>query len=443
MNLLSLLAGLTKSDPHATALIDVDPDQPAYLSRAELWRRTLQLRADLATSGVGRGDAVVVWLPNWSDVLDWHIATASLGAHAVGLDPRCDADDVARVLERAQPRVVALAYRAGPAGIRATDATALLRDALARTQARTPAVAVVTGPRGIPPIDPSPCDVGGGAWLPSAATAGMPMPVTGGDELAVAFTPSLAAHRESAVVRHARATARAIGIRADDALVCARPLSDPLGLSAALAAVAGGATCLLAPAYSTQNGNGKGADTGADLTALFTAMTRLGATHLAAGDDLVLRFADTARGTPRSPSSWRWLGVTDVTGRTREAAAWAEREFGVVATGVYGSADVLAPAGSWPSSTGTADRWEPGGWPVSPDIEVRAVDVTSREPVPAGEQGELQFRGYNVVDAYLGDPGADAGRLTEDGWFATGDLGVLTADGGFRALGRVPAAMCD
>jgi hypothetical protein len=51
VNLLSLLAGLTRHDPHAIIAIDADPDQPQHVSRAELWRHTLQLRADLATAG--------------------------------------------------------------------------------------------------------------------------------------------------------------------------------------------------------------------------------------------------------------------------------------------------------------------------------------------------------------------------------------------------------
>lgn len=423
MNLLSLLAGLTRSDPHATVLIDVDPVQPAYLSRAELLGRTLQLRADLATSGVGRGNAVVVWLPNWSDVLAWHIATASLGAHVVGLNPGCDPADADRVLDRARPRVVAVSP-----GSSGAYATGLLRDALTRLPMRAPAVAVVNGPRGRPVIDPARYDVGGGAWVPSPPAAGMPMPETGDDELAVAFAPALAAHRESALVRHAQATARLIGVGADDAVVCARPLSDALGLGAALAALAGGAASLLAPANLDDAG---------DLTTLFVAMSKLGATHLVADDELVLRFAEL-RGVPRLPGSWRWLGVCDVTGRTGEAAEWAEREFGVVATGGYGSADVLAPAALWPASAGTPERWTPGGAPVTPGTEVRVVDVAGGEPAGVHENGELQFRGATVADAYLGDPVATARRLTGDGWFPTGDRAVLTADG-FKAVGRVPA----
>ncbi|MEU6645466.1 AMP-binding protein [Saccharomonospora sp. NPDC046836] len=418
VKLLSLLAGLTKRDPHAIIAIDVDPGQPVHVSRSELWRRTLQLRADLATAGVGRGDGVAVWLPNWSHLLDWHVAAASLGAHVVGLGPDTPAGDAARVIERARPRVVAIAPR-----FRDLDPAGRLRDALAQGGTPVPAVAVVAGPHNRPPIDPSPWDFGGGAWLPSATTAGMPMPVTKGDELAVAFGPDLAAHRESAIVRHALSAAEAIGIRDDDLVACAEPLTSAFGLGIALAALAGGATCLLEPSCDDED-------------TLLDDMARFGATQLAAGDDVVLRLADAFDARRRELGTWRWLGIAAVLGRAQEAATWAEKEFGITVSGVYGSAELLAPVAVWPQGHPAPDRWQPGGLPVSPQIEVRVADPVSGLPVPDGTQGELQFRGFTVAEAHLGAASTGSERTGED-WLRTGDLGVRTDDGGFHHLGRI------
>jgi fatty-acyl-CoA synthase len=78
---------------------------------------------------------------------------------------------------------------------------------------------------------------------------------------------------------------------------------------------------------------------------------------------------------------------------------------------------------------------------VSPDIEVRVVDPADGEPLADGLEGELQFRGPNVVDAYLGNPGAAADAFTGDGWFASGDLGLLVADGGFVHTCRMGDAL--
>ncbi len=61
-------------------------------------------------------------------------------------------------------------------------------------------------------------------------------------------------------------------------------------------------------------------------------------------------------------------------------------------------------------------------------IEMRIVDDAGR-PLPhdGTTQGELQVRGHWVLSEYFGaEPGT---TLTEDGWFATGDVATIDADG--------------
>ncbi|MGA5702947.1 acyl-CoA synthetase [Peterkaempfera bronchialis] len=50
--------------------------------------------------------------------------------------------------------------------------------------------------------------------------------------------------------------------------------------------------------------------------------------------------------------------------------------------------------------------------------------------------GELQVRGATLFDGYLGRPDADAQSWTDDGWFRTGDVAVVGADGFHRIVGR-------
>ena len=66
---------------------------------------------------------------------------------------------------------------------------------------------------------------------------------------------------------------------------------------------------------------------------------------------------------------------------------------------------------------------------VHPDIAVRVVDPDTDAVLEPGREGEVQFRGPNVVDAYLGAEVPDA--FTADGWFRSGDLGVLVDEGAF------------
>lgn len=78
--------------------------------------------------------------------------------------------------------------------------------------------------------------------------------------------------------------------------------------------------------------------------------------------------------------------------------------------------------------TGTDGEFASLGAPIR-GMQVRIVDERDA-PVP---EGELQVRGPMVFDGYLGDP--DSTAFTEDGWFRTGDRGLL-ADGRLSLVGR-------
>jgi cyclohexanecarboxylate-CoA ligase len=70
---------------------------------------------------------------------------------------------------------------------------------------------------------------------------------------------------------------------------------------------------------------------------------------------------------------------------------------------------------------------------AGPATELRiAGDATASE-----EEGELQARGASVFDAYLDDAAASANAFTADGWFRTGDLARIDAQGNVRITGRV------
>jgi long-chain acyl-CoA synthetase len=80
-----------------------------------------------------------------------------------------------------------------------------------------------------------------------------------------------------------------------------------------------------------------------------------------------------------------------------------------------------------PSKPGTV------GLPVF-GVEVRCFDEHDR-PVPAGERGEVVVRGPNVMKGYYGNPEATA-EAKRGGWFRTGDVGQLDADGYLSIVDR-------
>jgi len=74
------------------------------------------------------------------------------------------------------------------------------------------------------------------------------------------------------------------------------------------------------------------------------------------------------------------------------------------------------------------------GFPL-PGISVRIADA-SDEPLPADQIGAIQVRGENVFAGYWQNPQKTQEEFTADGWFRTGDIGVLSADGYLSIVGR-------
>ena len=74
--------------------------------------------------------------------------------------------------------------------------------------------------------------------------------------------------------------------------------------------------------------------------------------------------------------------------------------------------------------------------PPLPGVEVRTVNPESREVLPVGEIGEVEIRGPNVFKGYWRQPDKTAASFSADGWFKTGDLGYLEADGYLTLCGR-------
>mgnify|MGYP006268407405 FL=1 len=75
--------------------------------------------------------------------------------------------------------------------------------------------------------------------------------------------------------------------------------------------------------------------------------------------------------------------------------------------------------------------------PRGPGIKIGSVG----RPVPGAsiriaDDGEVQVFGPNVFQGYWNNADATAAAMTADGWFRTGDLGTLDADGFLRITGR-------
>ncbi len=66
---------------------------------------------------------------------------------------------------------------------------------------------------------------------------------------------------------------------------------------------------------------------------------------------------------------------------------------------------------------------------VIPEVEVRVVDPGTLEELPTNEHGELWFRTPQLMKGFWNKPDETSEVVTEDGWFRTGDMGRVDADG--------------
>ncbi len=72
-----------------------------------------------------------------------------------------------------------------------------------------------------------------------------------------------------------------------------------------------------------------------------------------------------------------------------------------------------------------------------PGIAIRIYDPVADKNVPLDQPGIIILKGPNIFPGYLRDPKRTGEVLTSDGWFKTGDVGVLDSDGFLHIQGRI------
>ena len=75
--------------------------------------------------------------------------------------------------------------------------------------------------------------------------------------------------------------------------------------------------------------------------------------------------------------------------------------------------------------------------PASCGTAVDNMEVKIASDDPASKPGEILTRGMNVMLGYYKNPEATEQALDQDGWYHTGDLGIMSDDGHIFILGRI------
>jgi acyl-[acyl-carrier-protein]-phospholipid O-acyltransferase/long-chain-fatty-acid--[acyl-carrier-protein] ligase len=74
--------------------------------------------------------------------------------------------------------------------------------------------------------------------------------------------------------------------------------------------------------------------------------------------------------------------------------------------------------------------------PPLPSVQVRIADIDTGEPLPPGTEGKILIKGELVMKGYFDDIEETSLRI-KDGWYDTGDMGMLDRDGFLWHRGRL------
>jgi len=102
---------------------------------------------------------------------------------------------------------------------------------------------------------------------------------------------------------------------------------------------------------------------------------------------------------------------------------------------VYGSTETYGNSAVTDARDPLTVRLETQGLPL-PGMDIRVVDPETGRPLPRGEVGELRVKGH-VTPGYHDDIEQTSTAFDRDGYFMTGDLGLLDDDGRVRFRGRL------
>jgi long-chain acyl-CoA synthetase len=240
----------------------------------------------------------------------------------------------------------------------------------------------------------------------------------------ILYTSGSTGRPKGAVLSHAALDAALVswagpvmGLTATDCVLAALPLSHSFGINGALLApILAGARVAIVEPFTPAGALAGIAQHGVTVFLGVATMFRrlLDAPTLDPSDLKTLRVAVSGA----APCPW------DL------AQAWRART-GVRILRGYGMTELFRPISY--RADDRRDVPEAIGRPV-PGVELRIVDDAGR-PQPAGSTGELWIRSPAVMDGYL-EAREETRAVLADGWFRTGDLATVSAEGFVTIAGR-------
>lgn len=382
---------------------------PVAWTWAELDARVDALAAALADTGIGPGDAVLLHAPNSRDYLTVLVAAWRVGAVITPTNAKLNPGELVPLAQVVRPAL--LVVGAGSLGH-----AAALPDVPHWTIGDEPGSGPAPDVAGL-------IDKHAGSRVPDAVVAV-------GDPAWFFFTSGSSGRPKAAVLTHDQLAFIVTNHLADlmpglderDATLVLAPLSHGAGIHV-LTHIARGARIVLLPGESLDTAQAWSLIAAHRISTMFTVPTILNRLVAAVGD-----------GMDRSSLRFVIYAGAPITRRDQRRAY---EVLGPVVEQYYGLAEVTGAITVLPprhhadvpvrDGIGTAGFARTG-------ITISIRDGEGAH-LPAGERGEICVAGPAVFAGYLDNPAANAAAF-RDGWFRTGDLGVLDERGLLYITGR-------
>jgi long-chain acyl-CoA synthetase len=392
VNLVSLLMAGASDAPEQVALRG-----PVALTYGELSDRVSGHAHGLATL-VGPGDRVAIIAGNDDAFVVAYLATLTVGAVAVPLNPTAPDAELARELAMVEPAVVLCGPGVGHRELPGVEP--------GRVRAVGDLDSSSSGREAVAPVERADDDIA--VLLFTAGTSGAPRPamLTHGNLRAnIAQVQSHPSTRRSG----------------DDVVVGVLPFFHIYGLNVVLGVgLASGSTVVPVAHFDPV------------VTARVIADENV--TVLPAVPAIFRNWVESSPdAVPSDAFATVRLAVSGAAPLPAEVGEAFRRRFGVALHDGYGLTET-APVVTT-SAVDAVPRAGSIGAPL-PGIEVRLVDAQGADAL-AGDPGEIWVRGPNVFAGYWRDPDATAAVLDPAGWLRTGDVAVADDDGFLRLVDRI------
>ncbi|OBB17628.1 hypothetical protein A5761_09710 [Mycolicibacterium setense] len=394
--LIDVRADLT---PGATMLRDDTGDTVSFVEYRDRVRRRARELADL---GVGRGATVCWQMPNTVNAMVWFGALSLLGARQAPMPIAYRRREIGGLLRLSEPDLVITAGQ-----WEGRDYDAVVSGAV---QDLGRAIPTISGAAPSPDVAWSEHDYGTRADVRYLyATSGS----TG--------APKLALHSDASVLAWARAQSSAQAIGSQDVVAYSVSLAHIGGAYMIGQALTCGNTALLLNGF--------------DPVGTTETMDRHGTTVMMGVPTVYSAIVEERRRNPVNASFAR-LRFCASGAAPKPPALHAEVQSVIGGRGLvtsYGMTEAGAIAVASPDSTDEQLENTVGRPAAGISLRIVGSDGLNLEP---GEVGEIRVHGPGVFAGYS-DPALDADVFDEDGYFRTGDLGVLRLDGHLSIVGRL------